>query len=248
MHPVKHTKPFYLGVTEVTRGQFAAFVTATGYKTDAETKDSGGRYWACGWVGHKWGKRDGFSWWDPGFEQSDEHPVTCVSRNDMMAFMRWVRDKTGRTVRLPTEAQWEYACRAGTRTTYQWGDDPAGGKGWCNAIDETAKEKFPDCKPFSWSDGYVHTAPVGTFKPNRWGLYDMHGNIKEMCSDQFAETYQTAARQVDPRGPGSGKGFVLRGGSWHSSYPAGYRSAYRSWCGGAFRGANDGFRVAADVK
>src|SRR5204862_177213 len=131
---------------QVTKGQFAAFVADRGYKTDAEN-----RGYSYGWDGKQWGKVNGASWKKSGLDQTDDHPVVCVSHNDAVAFCRWLSKKTGKTVKLPTEAQWEYACRAGTTTAYQWGDDPNDGKGWCNAADETYKKTFADeVSYFSW--------------------------------------------------------------------------------------------------
>src|SRR5580693_9325410 len=102
--------------------------------------------------------------------------------------------KEGKSYRLPTEAQWEYACRAGTQTAYPWGDNPDDGAGWANCADLTLKDKFPDTFPgdyastgvrkvvaFNWKDGFVFTSPVGSFKPNAWGLYDMIGNVWQWC-------------------------------------------------------------------
>jgi hypothetical protein len=113
-HKVRITKAYYLGMHEVTRGQFAAFVQDAGYRTDAEKEG-----WSYAWDGNAWGQVNGASWKAPGFEQKDDHPEVCVSWNDAVAFCAWLSRKTGTTVRLPTEAEWEYACRAGTRTAYQ---------------------------------------------------------------------------------------------------------------------------------
>ena len=181
-HPqrrVRITKPFYLGTYHVTRGQFRQFVNADsdGYKTDAE---KGGRR-GPGGLGpqrrkdFEWNEK--YSWRNPGFEQSDEHPVVCVSWNDAIAFCNWLSKKGGKTYRLPTEAEWEYACRAGTKTRYYSGDDPETLATVGNVGDAAAKASFPDWKgTIKANDGYVFTSPVGKFKPNPFGLYDMHGN------------------------------------------------------------------------
>ena len=242
-HEVTISKPFYMGVYEVTKGQFAQFVSESGYKTDAE-KDG----WAYAWDGSKWVKVNGASWKEPVFEQTDDHPVTEVTHNDAVAFCDWLTKKTGKTVSLPTEAQWEYACRAGTKTAYPWGDDPDDGKGWCNAADQTAKKQFSNSNlpPFSWDDGYVFTAPVGKFKPNAFGLHDMIGNVLEWCSDWYADSYANADK-VDPTGPASGSFRVLRGGGW-LGYPQFCRSAYRFRLTPDSRISNFGFRVSVDLK
>ena len=120
------TKPFYLGVYEVTVGQFGKFVSDTGYKTDAErNKDFEGAFGFNAATG-KFEQNKGYSWRQVGFPQGDDHPVVNVSHNDAVAFCAWLSRKEGQTYRLPTEAEWEYACRAGTTTRYYHGDDPEG--------------------------------------------------------------------------------------------------------------------------
>ena len=235
------SKAFYMGVYEVTRGEFAAFVKDAGYKTDAEKEG-----WAYAWDGKSWGKVDGASWKKPGFEQTDEHPVTEISHNDAVAFCDWLTKKTGKTVRLPPEAEWEYACRGGTNTAYPWGDDPDDGKGWANAADQTAKKQFSNWTAFSWDDGYVFTAPVGKFKPNAFGLHDMIGNVWEWCADWYADSYANA-NNTDPQGPASGTSRVLRGGSW-CDLPQLCRSARRLRSSPGFRVIDLGFRVVVDLK
>ena len=122
-HRVRITQPLYLGTYHVTRGQFRKFVADTHYKTDAEKADQRGVF---GWNADKkeFDFNGKFSWRNVCFEQSDEHPVVCVSWNDATAFCKWLSHKEGKTYRLPTEAEWEYACRAGTTTRYSSGDDP----------------------------------------------------------------------------------------------------------------------------
>ncbi len=214
-HEVTISKPFYMGVTHVTVDQFAAFVKDSGYKTDAE---KGG--WSVGFE-IKDGKfvaskMDGCSWCNPSFDQKGDHPVVQVSWNDAKAFCDWLSKKSGKMVQLPTEAQWEYACRAGTTTAYPWGDDPDAGKGWANCADQSLKKRLPNApaewKFFSWDDGFVFTSPVGSFKANAFGLYDMIGNAWEWCQDRYGDYDKEAA--TDPTGVDTGKNRVLRGGSW----------------------------------
>ena len=142
-HRVRITKPFYLGTYHVTRGQFRQFVADTGYKTDAEKGEKPG---AFGWDPDKkkFDFNEKYSWRNAGFEQTDEHPVVNVSWNDAVAFCKWLSRKEGKTYRLPTEAEWEYACRAGTTTRYYSGDDPETLAKVGNVADATAKAKFPD--------------------------------------------------------------------------------------------------------
>ncbi|OHB82971.1 MAG: hypothetical protein A2V98_07465 [Planctomycetes bacterium RBG_16_64_12] len=175
-HRVRITKPFYLGAHEVTVGQFRKFVEDSAYKTDAEKDGKGG--WGFNPSTGKVEQKPECTWRNAGFEQTDEHPVVNVSWNDAVAFCEWLSRKEGKTYRLPTEAEWEYACRAGTTTRYYHGDDPEGLATVGNVADTTAKAKFPK---WTWtiqkSDGYVFTAPVGRFRANAFGLSDMHGNV-----------------------------------------------------------------------
>ena len=202
------TRPFYLGATEVTRGQFRRFVDEAGYQTEAE-KDGKGGY---GWNEEKktFEQDPRYTWQNAGFEQTDEHPVVNVSWNDAVAFAAWLSRKEGRTYRLPTEAEWEYACRAGTTTRYSSGDDPEGLAAVGNV-------------------GGKGTAPVGRYNPNAWGLFDMHGNVWEWCSDGYAADYYKRSPVDDPQGAEGAADRVARGGGW-SDGPRFARSACRRRC------------------
>ena len=254
LHRERITKPFYLGAYHVTRGQFRQFATDTGYKTDAETDAERGAY---GWNPDT--KASAFnatySWRKLGFEQTDEHPVVCVSWNDAVAFCEWLSRKDGNIYRLPSEAEWEYACRAGTTTRYYSGDDPDTLAKVGNVADATFKAKFPD---WPWvmytikaSDGYVFTSPVGSFKPNAFGLYDMHGNACQWCSDRYgAEHHTTSSANLRgsfwctyPTDPDSVDSRGLRGSSW-SDVSYSDRSAWRARGMPGFRSDTTGFRVA----
>jgi formylglycine-generating enzyme required for sulfatase activity len=215
LHQVRITKPFYLGTYHVTRGQFSQFVKDSGYKTDAEKPDSSGIW---GWDSEKKTMAVGkeYSWRNTGFQQADDHPVVNVSWNDAVAFCRWLSRKDGKTYRLPTEAEWEYACRAGTTTRYYNGDDPEMLAKVGNVADATARTMFPNWKwTIQASDGYVFTAPVGKFSPNAFGLNDMHGNAWQWCADWYDGTYYRESPVNDPKGPDTGRYLrVCRGGSW----------------------------------
>lgn len=142
-----------------------------------------------------------------------------MSWNDGVAFCRWLSKAAPGVFRLPTEAEWEHACRASSTTAYPWSDDPDGGAGWLNGPDSTA---FPDpnvklertwSQSFNFEDGYWFVSPVGTFRPNVWGLYDMLGNVWEWCGDQYRD--YPDAPETDPVGASSSKRYrVIRGGSW----------------------------------
>ena len=212
-HRVRITRPFYLGVHEVTRGQFRRFVDDSGYQTEAEKDGKGG--WGWNEAAKKFEQNPRYTWLNPGFEQTDLHPVVNVSWNDAVAFAEWLGRKEGKTYRLPTEAEWEYACRAGTTTRYSCGDDAEGLAEVGNVADATAREKYPDWKStIAARDGFVYTAPVGRYRPNAWGLHDMHGNVWEWCWDWYGKDFYRGSRVDDPAGPLEAALRVIRGGSW----------------------------------
>jgi len=240
-HEVRITRPFYLGVTEVTRGQFRLFVDETGYKTEAEKDGKGGYGWKE--EAKKFEQNPRFTWQNPGFEQTDEHPVVDVSWNDAQEFLAWLSQKEGKTYRLPTEAEWEYACRAGTKTAYFSGDDAETLAGFGNIADWTAKEKYPEWITTAARDGYIYTAPVGRFRANAFGLYDMHGNVWEWCQDGADAEYYKRSPVDDPPGPSEASHRVIRGGGWCDA-PRDCRSADRRMCEPAYRFVCLGFRLA----
>ncbi len=241
-HRVRITRPFYLGVHEVTRGQFRRFVDDSGYQTEAEKDGKGG--W--GWNGDakKFEQNPKYTWLNPGFDQTDEHPVVNVSWNDAVAFAEWLSRKEGVTYRLPTEAEWEYACRAGTTTKYCNGNDPEGLAAVANIADGTLKTKYPNwSSSIAAQDGFIYTAPVGRYNPNAWGLFDMQGNVWEWCSDGYAADYYKRSPVDDPQGPDGASIRVHRGGGW-SDGPRLARSASRIRFVPEDRNFGLGFRLA----
>jgi formylglycine-generating enzyme required for sulfatase activity len=243
-HRVRITKQFYLGTYHVTRGQFRQFVADTGYKTDAENRVAGFNGFGCDPNTKKLGDDEKYSWRNVGFEQTDEHPVLNVSWNDAMAFCKWLSHKEGKTYRLPTEAEWEYACRAGTTTRYFSGDDPETLAKVGNVADAAIQAQFPAWKlTIKANDGYAFTAPVGKFKPNAFGLYDMHGNAWQWCEDRYGGDYYATSPTDDPTGPNFGDSRVIRGGSWFY-WPLVSGSAKRVLCPAVFRDQDISFRVA----
>jgi len=202
-------QPFKIQTTEVTVGQFSKFVAATGYKTDAENGEG-----SDVWVGNGWDTETDANWQKPYYNQGESHPVVCVSWNDAQTFIRWLNETDpGRGYRLPTEAEWEYACRAGTTTLYSTGDDEA-------ALNKVA-----------WFDvfetGTAH--PVAEKLPNAYGLYDMHGNVWEWCSDWFHESYEGAPVDGSSWDTPAGTDHVARGGSvivFSSICRSSFRSRY----------------------
>src|SRR5262249_17434552 len=145
-----------------------------------------------------------YSWREAGFAQTHEHPVVNVSWNDAVAFCAWLSHKEGRSYRLPTEAEWEYSCRAGTDTRYYSGTDPETVALVGNVADASAKRKFPNWTTIKNDDGYVFTSPVGRFQANAFGLHDMHGNVWERCQDWYDAAYYKKSPKQDPPGPSTG--------------------------------------------
>ena len=165
-HEVTISKPFYMGVTHVTVDQYAAFAEGTGegYKTDAEEEgNSAGIEIKAGKLGCRvWPDARGAL---SSFDQKGDHPVVQVSWNDAQAFCDWLSKKSGKTVCLPTEAQWEYACRAGTTTAYPWGDNPDDGKGWANCADQSLQEEECATSP---ARGRPSVGTMALCIPRRW--------------------------------------------------------------------------------
>jgi len=182
-HEVAFAKPFAIGKFDVTRAAFAAFVSATNFAVHP----------CAALTGNGWVHQEELNWERPGFAQTDRDPVVCVNANDTDAFLGWLRSTTGHPYRLPTDAEWEYAARGGTVTAYYWGDDPNQVCLYENVADETFKEQNRAVRQVApCRDGFVETAPVGSFKPNPFGLYDMLGNVFVMTEDCWNETYAGA--------------------------------------------------------
>ena len=239
-------KPFYLGETEVTVGQFRRFVRATGYETDAERgtqendKLGPGAFASTPQGDRSW--NIAASWRNPfpnlkDYRLRDDHPVVQVSWNDARRYCEHFG------LQLPTEAQWEYAYRAGSCERFPWGDDEAGGEGYGNVVDQTHKKRFPSANLwFPFDDGAALIAPVGRYRANAWGLRDMVGNVQEWCQDAL-NTYpgDGADETAAPGGDGSSR--AMRGGLWLGA-PENCRSAARFFFAPQGRRDFIGFRVA----
>ena len=272
-HPVFITRPFYLGTREVTVRQFAEFVRATDYVTTAERSGEG----ITGWHSlnaeqpHRWRRlkrMPQYNWRKPGFEQADDHPVVGVSWDDAQAFCRWLSEKEDATYRLPTEAEWEYACRAGTDTFYSFGDSHKDTvHRFANYADAALEDAHENSSSRAWfvdegTDHAVFTNRVGQYQPNAWGLCDMHGNAWEWCQDHYHETYYqryltkspsepARARGIDPVNNDEpwnefGKWRTIRGGAWCSP-PEMCRSSRRSYFEQADAACYIGFRVLREA-
>ncbi len=237
VHKVRITRPFYMGQHEVTVGQFRRFLDASGYQPESIADGTGGYGYNRDYDPEKSARGDAFegrapkySWRNVGFPQGDDHPVLNVTWHDAVALCKWLSAKEGKTYRLPTEAEWEYAARAGTRTRYHSGDEPQSLLKAANVFDADSKKNWQKWAAFALdgADGHAFTAPVGSFAPNAFGLYDMHGNAWEWTADWHDDNYYAKSPVDDPQGPADGSVKVRRGGSWHTwSFYA--RSSYRNW-------------------
>ena len=237
-HAVTITGEFALGQFAVTRGEFASFTQDTGHDPSGCTA----------YTGVKWVLEQKRSWRNPGFKQSDRHPVVCVSHEDAQRYVQWLSRKTGKSYRLPTETEWEYAARAGTTTARFWGDGRDQACNFANVADFTGAEALKWNKSnkdhvFQCRDGYAYTAPVGSFRPNAFGLYDMLGNAWQWTEDCYNDSYSGAPSDGSAWMGGECRHRVQRGGSWYD-VPGGLRSAIRDRSGPGYRSSLGGFRVA----
>jgi formylglycine-generating enzyme required for sulfatase activity len=223
--------PFKMSRYEVTLEQFKSFVDATGYLTDAE-KETGGIRGSVLWSGTAWDSKPGVNWrfdeeGNPRPESDYDHPVVHVSWDDATAFAAWMG------CRLPTEAEWEYACRAGTTTPFNTGEH----------LDASLANYKSDSASIPGSG--LHRGglkPVGSYPPNPWGLHDMHGNAWEWCSDWYGDYPAEAVK--DPQGAPSGSARISRGGSWHVMEKR-CRSANRNSNQPNYRISTMGFRLVS---
>ena len=222
---------FELGKTEVTKGQFSAFVSATGYQTEAETGDG-----CYSWTGKEYKKYKKYNWRNVGFTQTDEHPVVCVSWNDAMVYTAWLSKVTGKSYRLPTEAQWEYAARAGTTTAFYTGE--------CINTTQANYDGNYDYNNCGAKTGVYkkQTVAVGSYKANPWRLSDMAGNVWEWTCSAYDSNYTGKETQCESKNDANMLR-VLRGGGW-SYGPRFLRVARRDWFNSDDRKFNIGFRLS----
>lgn len=255
VHRVRITRDFHLGRYEVTVGQFRSFLAASGHVPESSADGTGGYGYNPAYDPAQTQRGDAFegrdpqySWRNPGFPQEDDHPVVNVTWNDAVALAAWLTRREGVRYRLPTEAEWEYACRAGTTTRYSSGDDPAGLARVANVFDAEAAANWPRWQAYALpaSDGHAFTAPVGSFAPNAFGLHDMHGNVWEWVADWHADDWYARSPSADPQGPATGEVRVRRGGSWHT-WPFYARCAFRNWNSPQTRYTLVGIRLVREI-
>jgi formylglycine-generating enzyme required for sulfatase activity len=218
-HEVAITRPFFISIHEVTQGQYYAVM---GNNPSYYNENGAGKSRVKGL-------------------ETENHPVERVTWHDAMAFCKKLGDKEKKTYRLPTEAEWEYACRAGTKTVFHTGNDFNGNLANINGLGYASYGK-EEAGPF-----YRRTVPVGEYRANRFGLYDMHGNVQEWCADWYAADYYKKSPKSDPQGPEKGIERVLRGGAWPSSAKA-CRCAARYHLAPDEKNYSTGFRVVMEAK
>jgi formylglycine-generating enzyme required for sulfatase activity len=237
-HSVTFAKPFALGKFDVTRGEFAAFARATGFQPRPGCQTV---------VAGEWMPRLRASWDEPGYTQTDNDPVVCMNQLEITAFLRWLHNATGKDYRLPSEAEWEYAQRAGTTTAFYWGNDAKGACVYENAGDEAMAQKSGNKGAIGCNDKFPGVAPVGSFKPNPFGLFDMAGNILVFTADCWNQGYAGA--------PSDGSAWMTGDCTRHVARKAGFgiaqawmlRSANRQAEGDLAKRNRFGFRVALNL-
>jgi formylglycine-generating enzyme required for sulfatase activity len=234
-HWVLIGRPFAISTSAVTVDEFRPFVAATG-------RDMRG----CDVYEDRWRIRPDDSWENPGFVQTGSHPVTCVSWDDAKAYAGWLSRTTGRQYRLPSAAEWEYAARAGGEAVRPWNSDGSGACASANLADQRAARRYPGWTAFPCDDGYVYTAPVGSFKANSFGLNDMLGNVFQWTDDCWHADYAGVPTDGSSRTYGDCTERELRGGSWFTT-PDFVRASYRNHFGVNYRTSSVGIRLVRDI-
>ena len=234
VHRVRIGQAFAVGVKEVTVGEYGRFVSETGRSMgdSCRTYEGGG-----------WEERSGRSWRNPGFSQTDGHPVVCVNWDDAKAYVGWLSGETGEEYRLLSESEWEYVARGGTGTSRYWGESEVGQCRNANGADREAKRHNSGWTTVECDDGHYRTAPVGSYEENGYGLHDVLGNVWEWVEDCWNGSYAGAPTDGSAWESGECGRRVLRGGSWVNG-PGVLRSAFRDWYTTGNRGNDIGFRVA----
>jgi formylglycine-generating enzyme required for sulfatase activity len=227
--------PFAISTNAVTVDEFRSFIAATG-------RDMRG----CDTYEDRWRIRPDAGWENPGFVQTGSHPVTCVSWDDAKAYAGWLSKTTGHRYRLPSAAEWEYAARAGGEAVRPWNPDGSGACASANVADQRAARRYPGWTVFPCDDGYVYTAPVGSFKANSFGLNDMLGNVFQWTDDCWHADYTGVPTDGSSRTYGDCSERELRGGSWFTT-PDFVRASYRNHFGVNYRASTVGIRLVRAI-
>ena len=239
MHRVTIAEPFAVGVYEVTREEFGRFAQERGFLAG---RGNGCWFWRAE-SDAKFEKDSDRNWHNPGYAQTDQHPVVCVNWRDAQTYVKWLSRTTGESYRLLSEAEWEYVARGGTQTAWNWGDQETDQCRHANGRDRSAKQRYPKWKAAKCDDDAVHTSEVGKYKANAFGVHDTAGNVWEWVADCWNESYAGAPADGSAWTSGDCSKRVLRGGSWLGG-PRNLRSAvrYRDLTGN--RSNDGGFRMA----
>jgi formylglycine-generating enzyme required for sulfatase activity len=235
IHWVVIGRPLSMSANPVTVDEFQQFIAATG-------RDVQG----CDIYDGEWKNRPDSSWKSPGFSQSGTHPVTCVSWNDAQAYAGWLSTATGHQYRLPSASEWEYAARSGGEAVQPWNANASAACADANVADASAAQRYPGWTVFACNDGYVYTAPVGSFKANAFGLNDMLGNVFQWTQDCWHPDYVGAPIDGSARGGEGCSERELRGGSWFST-PAYVRANYRNHFAADYRTSSAGIRLVREL-
>ncbi len=235
-HPVAIRHAFGVGVYEVTVGEFREFVEATSRKITGCTVYDG-----------TWRERHDLGWSDVGYPQTAAHPVACVSWHDALDYTTWLSHKTGQHYRLPSASEWEYAARAGSAAPRPWSQNTESACSSANVADRSAGQRYPGWKVHPCNDGYVYSAPVGSFAPNAFGLYDMLGNVFEWVQDCWHADYRGSPSDGSAWQSGNCSERDLRGGSWFTT-PAYVSVAARNHFPAVYHSNSIGFRLVRELE
>ena len=242
-HRVRITKPFYLGTHEVTRGQFRRFVDDAGYQTEAEKDGKGGSGWNE--QTKKFEQNSRYTWQNVGFDQTDDHPVVNVSWNDAVVHGEMAEPEGGQDLPAADRGRVGICLPGWQHHSLFLRRRPRGA--WrrleTSWMQHSKRKKNPNGLGRSRPDGYVYTAPVGRYKANAWGLFDMHGNVWEWCSDWYAADYYKRSPVDNPGNTVEASFRIYRGGGWMYD-PRYARSASRAWVTPDSRFIFVGFRLA----
>jgi formylglycine-generating enzyme required for sulfatase activity len=233
-HRVSIGEPFAVGVYDVTVNEYSQFVADTGYEIRG-----------CAVYDGAWHTSAEISWKNAVDKQTPLHPVTCVSWQDARQYALWLSQRTGYTYRLPSASEWEYAARGGSPASHPW-SDPTDACEHANLADQTAAERYPGWRIQPCADHFAQSAPVGSFLPNAFGLYDTLGNVFQWVSDCWADDYENAPNDGSARTNGDCAQRELRGGSWFSR-PDYVRVSYRNRFPTDYRSTTVGFRLLREL-
>jgi len=237
-HTVNFTRPFAVSRTPITRAEYDLFVRASGRSDSRECASMSAE--------GRWVSTVGLSWRNPGFEQTADHPVVCVSWEDASAYAQWLSATSGKAYRLLSEAEYEYIARAGSTTAFVWGDSGKDMCAYANGFDASAGRVHPDWPAADCDDGYAFTAPVRAFPANAFGVFGAIGNVFQWTEDCFVEGgYAGVPTDGSVHAVPGCEVRVIRGGSWLNS-SRGLRSAMRDRDRQRDRYTNIGFRVARE--